>query len=94
MTRPDAWEHVRLRQWHFDKLWITWGGFDMDLMASTTSAERPPPPTSARVVIIVPDKSTLVPSAEERLGPNQNGRANSNVFCRVHHCRGTIPVVF
>ena len=42
MTRPDAWEHVRLRQSHFDKLWITWKGFDMDLMASTASAQRPP----------------------------------------------------
>ena len=55
MTRPDAWEHVRLRQWHLDNLWIIWGGFDMDLMASTASAERSPPHTSARTVIIVPD---------------------------------------
>ena len=23
MARPEAWEHVRLRQCHFDKLWIT-----------------------------------------------------------------------
>ena len=42
MTRLNAWEHVRLRQWHFDKLWIIWGSFDMDLMASTASAQRPP----------------------------------------------------
>ena len=42
MTRPDTWEYVRLCQWHFDKLRITWGGFGMDLMASTASAQHPP----------------------------------------------------
>ena len=44
LTRPDSWEHVRLHQSGFNELWVAWGGFDMDLMASTASAQRPPSP--------------------------------------------------
>ena len=37
LTRPEAVEHVRLKQWCFGRLWGEWGGFDMDLMATGTS---------------------------------------------------------
>ena len=42
LTRPDNSEHVRLGQKVFHRLWKEWGGFDMDLMATTASSQRPP----------------------------------------------------
>ena len=38
LTRPERTEHVRLFQAAFDRLWETWGGVDMDLMATDTSS--------------------------------------------------------
>ena len=42
LTRPECTEHVRLSQTVFDKLWETWGGDDMDLMATDISAQYVP----------------------------------------------------
>ena len=42
LTRPDNSEHVRFGQKVFNRLWKEWGGFDMDLMATTASSQRPP----------------------------------------------------
>ena len=42
LTRPENSEHVRLGQKVFDRLWNEWGGFDMDLMATTASSQRSP----------------------------------------------------
>ena len=39
LTRPERTEHVRLSQAAFDRLWETWGGVDMNLMAKDTSAQ-------------------------------------------------------
>ena len=46
----------------------------MDLIASTASAQRPPPHLDPGNNHRPGYKSTLVPIAEDRLGPNQNGR--------------------
>ena len=42
LTRPETSEYVRLGLKAFDQLWYEWGGFDMDLMATTASSQRPP----------------------------------------------------
>ena len=42
LTRPERTEHVRLSQATFDRLWETWGGVDVDLMATDTSAQYAP----------------------------------------------------
>ena len=43
LTRPERMEHVaRLSQATFDRLWETWWGVDMDLMAADTSAQYAP----------------------------------------------------
>ena len=42
LTRPERTEHVRLSQAAFDRLWETWGGVDMDLMAIDISAQSAP----------------------------------------------------
>ena len=42
LTRPERTEYVRLSQAAFDRLWETWGGVDMDLMATYTSAQSAP----------------------------------------------------
>ena len=42
LTRPERTEHVRPSQATFDRLWVTWGGVDMDLMATDTSAQSAP----------------------------------------------------
>ena len=65
----------------------------MDLMA-TASAQRH---NSERAVIIVPNTKApwflLLRSALVRTKTLET-KADSNVFFRVHHSRGTIPVVF
>ena len=42
LTRPERTEHVRLSQATFDRPWETWGGVDMDLMATNSSAQYAP----------------------------------------------------
>ena len=42
LTRPDAWEHVRLRQSYFNDLWTAWGGFDK---LPKHQLSDPPPPS-------------------------------------------------
>ena len=42
LTRLDSTKHVRLSQAAFNKLWKTWRGVDMGLMATDTSARRAP----------------------------------------------------
>lgn len=42
LSRPAAEEYVRLEPLAFGVLWSTFGGFDMDLMATTASAQRIP----------------------------------------------------
>ena len=42
LTRPECTKHVRLSQAAFNRLWKIWGGVDMDLMATDTSAQRAP----------------------------------------------------
>ena len=42
LTRPERTAHVRLSHATFDRLWETWGGIDMDLMATDTSAQYAP----------------------------------------------------
>ena len=42
LTRPEGTEHARLSQAAFDRLWGTWGGGDMDLLATDTSAQYTP----------------------------------------------------
>ena len=39
LTRPERMKHVKLSQAAFNRLWETWGGVDMDLMATYTSAQ-------------------------------------------------------
>ena len=39
LTQPGAVEHVRLEQRCFGRLWEEWRGFDMDLMATSTSVQ-------------------------------------------------------
>ena len=42
LTRPERTEHVRLSQAAFNRLSEIWGGGDMDLMETDTSAQRAP----------------------------------------------------
>ena len=42
LTSSERTEHVRLSQATFDRLWETWGGVDMGLMATDTSAQYAP----------------------------------------------------
>ena len=39
LTGPERTEHVRLYQAAINRLWEIWGGVDMDLMATDTSAQ-------------------------------------------------------
>ena len=40
LIRPEAWEHVQLRQSHFNDSLTLWGSFGVDLMASTASTQQ------------------------------------------------------
>ena len=42
LTRPERTKHVRLSQATFNRLWKTWRGGSMGLMATDTSAQRDP----------------------------------------------------
>ena len=42
LSRANGEEYVRLTQGAFATLWESWGGFDMDLMATTASTQRIP----------------------------------------------------
>lgn len=42
LSRASGEEYVRLSQGAFDALWDNWGGFDVDLMATTASTHRVP----------------------------------------------------
>ena len=42
LSRSDKKDYIRLSEEVFDQLWRAWGGFDLDMMATTASAQRIP----------------------------------------------------
>ena len=64
LTRPESWEYIRLSQPRFDEPWAEWGGFDLDLMASSVSVQCPPQPVEGRAEMIsrsIPDSGRRAP---------------------------------